>query len=382
MKKKSLNILLCILTLVLGTLGGAFGFTYATIPDTDALIVGEETYYSYNTSDVITTSKLTGETGELSIHFLELGNKYTGDCTYIKYGDVDILIDCGSKASSVATVSNYLNKFITDGKIEYVIVTHAHMDHYAGFATSGKVKGIFDLYECENIIDFGTATNQQTTSKTYNNYITKRQKEIDEGANHFDASTVRQGNNKVYTIDENFKFEILYNYYYNNKAKTENDYSVCTLFTHNDKNFLFTGDLEKDGEDRLVDNNTLPEVNLFKAGHHGSKTSSNEKLLSVIKPKIVCVCCCAGSSEYTSTNVNQFPTQAFIDRVSLYTIYVYVTTLCVDYENNEYTSMNGNITVISHLNNPNISMDFSNNSTVLKDTEWFKANRTAPENWR
>ena len=239
----------------------------------------------------------------------------------------------------------------------------------------------YEIYKKPNIvIDFGTATNQQTTSKTYNNYITKRQKEIDEGANHFDASTVRQGNNKVYTIDENFKFEILYNYYYNNKAKTENDYSVCTLFTHNDKNFLFTGDLEKDGEDRLVDNNTLPEVNLFKAGHHGSKTSSNEKLLSVIKPKIVCVCCCAGSCEYTSTNVNQFPTQAFIDRVSLYTIYVYVTTLCVDYENNEYTSMNGNITVISHLNDPNISMDFSNNSTVLKDTEWFKANRTWPEN--
>ncbi len=26
---------------------------------------------------------------ELSIHFLELGNKYTGDCTLIKYGDTE-----------------------------------------------------------------------------------------------------------------------------------------------------------------------------------------------------------------------------------------------------------------------------------------------------
>ena len=32
-----------------------------------------------------------------SIHFLEVGNKYTGDCTYVKAGDIDILIDAGSR---------------------------------------------------------------------------------------------------------------------------------------------------------------------------------------------------------------------------------------------------------------------------------------------
>ena len=31
--------------------------------------------------------------GELEIHFLELGNKYTGDSVYIQVGEVDILID-------------------------------------------------------------------------------------------------------------------------------------------------------------------------------------------------------------------------------------------------------------------------------------------------
>ena len=39
--------------------------------------------------------------GDLDIHFLELGNKYTGDCTYINAGGVDILIDAGSKTSSI-----------------------------------------------------------------------------------------------------------------------------------------------------------------------------------------------------------------------------------------------------------------------------------------
>lgn len=380
MKKRSFNFLLCVFALLIGLVGGAFGFTYITIPDTELLNAGEEVYYSYN-DQTLTTGKLTGETGELSVHFLELGNKYTGDCTYIKYGDVDILIDCGSKASSVPTVTSYLNQYITDGIIEYVIVTHAHLDHYAGFATSGKVNGIFDLYKCQNIIDFGTATNQ--TGKTYQNYVAKRTNEIDnDGATYYPATSITtKGNNYEFVIDDGvtsgsvFKFEVLYNHYYDHSATTENDYSVCTLFTHNNKHFLFTGDLEKEGEDLLVDNNNLPKVDLYKAGHHGSKTSSNEKLLTAIQPKVVCICCCAGSSEYTKTDANQFPTQEFVDRISCYTTNVYVTTLCVDYDNNEFTSMNGNIMVVSNITKVDLSLSFSNNSTKLKDTEWFKAHR-------
>ena len=85
--------------------------------------------------------------GDLQIHFLELGNKYTGDCTYIKAGENDILIDAGSRVSSIETIDEYISNFVSDGKLEYVIVTHAHQDHYAGFATSEKTDSLFDLYE-------------------------------------------------------------------------------------------------------------------------------------------------------------------------------------------------------------------------------------------
>ena len=102
---------------------------------------------------------------------------------------------------------------------------------------------------------------------------------------------------------------------------------------------LFTGDLEKDGEEeRIKKNPELPKVDLYKAGHHGSKTSSSEALLSVIQPKTVCICCCAGSPEYTKNANNQFPTQDFINRIAKYTNEIYVTTLCVDYQNNKFTS--------------------------------------------
>ena len=143
---------------------------------------------------------------------------------------------------------------------------------------------------------------------------------------------------------------------------------------------MFTGDLEKEGEEKLVEMNELPKVTLYKAGHHGSKTSSHNVLLDVIQPEYVCVCCCAGSSEYTKKPENQFPTQEFIDRIAPYTDKVYVTTLCVDYEGDKFKSMNGNIRVTSGSNG--VKVRGSENNTLLKDTEWFKSNRICPDAWK
>ena len=151
------------------------------------------------------------------------------------------------------------------------------------------------------------------------------------------------------------------------------------MINQGDKHFLFTGDLEEEGEEYLVEYNQLPEVELFKAGHHGSKTSSNDCLLSVIKPKIVCVCCCAGTDEYTDNVENQFPTQAMIDRVAKYTDQVYVTSLGDENAPEGYVSMNGNIVVTS--DRKAVAVNGSDNNTLLKDTEWFKKNRTMPSQW-
>lgn len=242
------------------------------------------------------TDNYTYTDGSLSIHFLELGNEWTGDCIYIKAGDNDILVDAGSRANSVPTITNYINNFVTDGILEYVIVTHADRDHIAGFAASNS---IFDEYECKTIIDFAL-TNK--TTATYYDYLANRNEEVLNGATHY---TVLQcynqtdGAKRTYELTEDITLTFLYQEFYENKTSDENDYSVCFMLKHGNRNFLFTGDLEKDGEQSLVENNTLPQVELFKAGHHGSKTSSNDVLLNIIKPKIVCVCCCGGSVEYT-----------------------------------------------------------------------------------
>ena len=316
----------------------------------------------------------------IDINFLELGNKYTGDSTFIKAGDTDILIDAGSREGSAATIASFIDTYCDDGILEYVIATHAHQDHIAGFVSTGSSTGILERYQIDTLIDF-SLTN--ATSAVYNNYVSQRDQNIANGkiAHHYTANECVQETNgaqKVFDVGAGITMEILDQKFYREKTKDENDYSVCALFSQGENNYLFTGDLEKDGEASLVSLNSLPEVQLFKGGHHGSYTANTDKLLDVIKPKTVCICCCAGSDEYTKTAANMFPAQKAIDRIAKHTDKVYVTTVVKD-SNPGYQSMNGNINFHSEKG-IEYTVTGSNNSTILKDTDWFKKNRTWPTN--
>ena len=332
------------------------------------------------------------------IHFLELGNEYAGDSTYIKVGDVDILIDAGSRFDSATTINEYVKNYCTDGKLEYVIATHAHQDHIAGFSGSGSSKyknfkgetvektGVLYYFDVGTLIDFtyyGEKENKNEISSSYGSgtvygkYLAAREYLIDNGTTYYTAKDLWDNNKTTFTLADGITMDILYNYYYFNKSSDENNYSVCTMFNYNNHHYMLTGDLEKEGEEKLSEyydgsttTKTLPECDLFKAGHHGSKTSSNECLLKKIKPKMCCVCCCAGTPEYTNNLEHQFPTQAFINRIAQYTSRVYVTST-IKYIDDEWKliSMNGNIIVSS--NGIDIGLKASNNLIKLKDTEWF-----------
>lgn len=319
--------------------------------------------------------------GELSFHFMMLGNDHSGDCTYIKAGNNDILIDAGSKSNSVESIKNYVDEYCTDNTLEYVIATHADSDHIAGFAgTTKENTSLFDFYECKTIIDFPRT---EKDTPTYKRYVEKRDKEVSEGAVHFTAlecyKESKDGAKKSYQLGDGITMNILYNYFYENDATHENDYSVCIMFTQGDRNFLFTGDLEKKGEKYLVDLNDLPQVELYKSGHHGSKTSSTTKLLEVIKPKKVVITCCAAEPEYGDGY--GFPHQETIDNISVYTDQVYVVSTCdPDLTNGaKYVGLNGNIVVVS--SEAEVTVNCSVTNAILKDTEWFKKNRKLPSAW-
>lgn len=380
---KGLVAFLCVIALIFGA---ALGYAAKTF-------VFTTTYEIPATVKKPAFSSGTGYTAEqikeydLSVHFIELGNKYTGDCTFIKVGKTEILIDAGSRQSSVNAMCDYVTPYIEDD-LDYVIVTHAHQDHYAGFATSENVESVFDKLKPKTVITFAK-TNQKESSALYKNFKRELKETVERSGTKvytaMECYAEENGAQRTYSLGDNTELEILYQKYYEQAAKTENNYSVCAVINQTTSDgvyrYLFTGDLEKDGEESLAESNNLGTVKLYKAGHHGSKTSSSEKLLAAIKPEVVCVCACAGSSEYTSKNENQFPTQEFIDRVAVYTEKVYVTSLCVDYEKGEFTSMNGNI-VYSAKKDGKTKMYFSASDTPLYLTDWFKSNRTAPQPWQ
>lgn len=366
---KLLLVFISLLSLILGFLGGAIGYLYLTYPASDDL------------------DPPSFVTGELQIHFMELGNKYSGDSILIQVGEYDILVDAGSKRSSYDTIKNYLDTHLEDDTLEYVIVTHAHEDHYANFAGNGTTSLLTD-YTITNLIQF-SKTNQ-TTGVMYNNYLAMVDKIEQSGTkvcNALESYNNENGCSRIIDLGFDTEIEILYQKFYENKASSENDYSVCFLINQGSNHFLFTGDLEEDGEESLVEENTLPQVSLFKAGHHGSNTSSHDVLLDVIQPEIVVITAVVGNFEYAknepgNVNINgTFPTTATLTRIAKHTSKVYATSLGLisqnqdgTYEDTGFESLNGDIVVTS--NSSGITVTGSNNNTLLKDTAWAQTYRS------
>ncbi len=306
---------------------------------------------------------------EFSIHFLYFDNAVSGDCTLVKVGDTEVLIDAGSTTGSAKTIIPYIQKYCTDGVLEYVIATHAHSDHIAAFVGSEGM-GIFSAFECRTIIDY---TAKNTNSDISEQYEAMRDAEVALGGVHYTALECYRemnGASRSYELGMGVSMNILYQKYYEESTSNENNYSVCMLLSQEDKHYLFTGDLEAAGEKSLVASNDLPKCVLYKGGHHGSDTSSSLDLLDVIEPDIVCVCSCCGDK-------HNFPGQSFINNVAKYTDKVYITTVK---EGSTAKPLNGNITV--NMIGEEIFVFGSNNSTLFKDTEWFKKNRILPDEWK
>ena len=391
---KKLSILSIVGLSVVGFIGGVAVGAYASLafsPLPDSYEI-PETEQAHNKPITTTGTDFTVEmikSKDLSIHFMELGNKYTGDSTLIKVGDVEVLVDAGSKTSSIETIYNYTSQYV-EGDLDYIIVTHAHEDHYAGFSTSKYEDSLFGKYNVGSgttIIDFAQITTNKASNKMYKYYQSNLNSATNggEGAKHYTVlEALSAYENGTISLSEDVSLKFLKQKFYRTQSSTENDHSVCFLLSQENKHhYLFTGDLEEKGEISLVAKNPdLPVVDLYKAGHHGSKTSSSKTLLEKIQPKMCAVCCCAGSSEYTKNNDNQFPTQQFIDNIAPYTDKVFVTTICKDYDKGLFESLNGNIIVSCSKEDEGISVNCSNNMTLLKDTEWFLSMRKMPDSWK
>ena len=108
------------------------------------------------------------------------------------------------------------------------------------------------------------------------------------------------------------------------KDNVLNNNSIVAKFNYENFSMLFTGDIEEVAENRICemyeDTNKL-NATILKVAHHGSKTSSTQRFLELVNPKIAFI----GVGE---NNKFGHPNDEVIERLQEYTKLIYRTDEC------------------------------------------------------
>lgn len=158
------------------------------------------------------------------------------------------------------------------GHIDLALITHCDADHYSG---------ILYLLEEETKISIGELLLPRVAVQD------ARYDALRDAAAARDVQIRYFGQGDSITLGE---VEIR-GYYPAGTAKLEaaNDHSIGMLLHAPDFQMLFTGDMDEACEQQMLAalweaNAGYPKIDVLKAGHHGSHTSSSEALLAALRP--------------------------------------------------------------------------------------------------
>lgn len=70
---------------------------------------------------------------------------------------------------------------------------------------------------------------------------------------------------------------------------SDNNSSIVLQMNYKNKKYLFTGDMETKVEEELIRKEKLEKIDTLKVSHHGSNSSTSDKFLNEINPKIVII---------------------------------------------------------------------------------------------
>lgn len=292
-----------------------------------------------------------GTCENVEIHYIDLNAM--GDSTLIDCGDYEIVIDAGTPGVGRDLVVPYLQEFVTDGIIELVIVTHPDYDHFGGFTGDG----VFSSFVVERILDFG----YEKDTNIYDVYELDRFSENAIVCSGSDALAGVEGCQPYYTITEDLVLTVIDTGNYDGKDSNHNENSIVVLLQHGDLSFLFTGDAEFEAEGHIID--FLEHVDVYKAGHHGSKTANSEIFLADISPSDIIISVHFPDDD-DGENQYSIPQQEAINRLFSHTDNIYAT------------GVNGNIVLVS--NGTTYTITGSENNTLFKDSPWFAEHRVYP----
>lgn len=221
---------------------------------------------------------------ELEVTMLDVGQ---GEAIYIESRENNYLIDGGS--SDINQVGTYrilpFLKFQGVSRLDYAIVTHCDEDHISGLKELMEAKH----FRIDRLV-------LPAVSEKDENYLAleKLAREKNISVYHIkEGDTIRDGIMKLYCLhpftDETYT--------------SSNSYSTVLSLNYGFFDLLLTGDLEREGEERI--RKCLSEgyyrkkfritpaidYDVLKVAHHGSKNSTSEEFLSYIMPEIAVISC-------------------------------------------------------------------------------------------
>ena len=195
------------------------------------------------------------------VYFLDVGQ---GDSSLLisPHKNKVFMIDTGGILNSDYKPSDNVVLFLKSlgiSKIDTIILSHGDYDHL------GDAFNIINKFKVSNVL-----FNQNDYNELELNLIKLLQtKKI-----------------KYAKIQDNLKFDKYYIKLLNtNTYDNENDNSAVLYLKINDVKFLFMGDASVNVESDLIYKYNLPNIDILKVGHHGSKTSTSTEFINKVKPK-------------------------------------------------------------------------------------------------
>lgn len=202
--------------------------------------------------------------GSIEIHYIDVGQ---GDATLIKCDGQTMLIDAGENDKG-SQVWSYL-KSQNVSKLDYVIGTHPDSDHIGGMDV------IIYKFQCDNVF----MSSFEKDTRTYEDVLLAAKSKNYKITNPKIGDTYKLGG-ALFTIIAPI-----------DKYEDANNSSIGIYLKYGDRSFLFTGDAEYEAEEDILESGLFIDADVYKAGHHGSRTSSSDEFLEKVTPKYVVVSC-------------------------------------------------------------------------------------------
>ncbi len=209
--------------------------------------------------------------GKLRIDFIDVGQ---GDAALVTMPDgTTLLIDGGGRPSFLGkaestrrigetVVSEYL-WWRGLSEIDYVVATHADADHMDG------LNDVLKNFHVRSVLIARTPTDDSEFKKF--------------------SETARETRTPLETIEagDTIRFnsvEIRVLWPRPSEVRSDNNSSIVLRIQFGERSILFTGDIEKAAEGSLVASEQPLRVDVVKVPHHGSRTSSTDRLVLATKP--------------------------------------------------------------------------------------------------